>query len=175
MARKHMKTYLTSPTVRKMGLKTTMRYHLPLIRKTTIKKLQINAGEVMEKREASYTVGGNVNWYNYYGKEYRGSSKETKSFHMIRNPTYGHMSCKNHISKIYKQPNIHCCTVYNSQDIKASSTFIDRKEDKGDVVHIDNRILLGHKMSEINPFAAACMDLEPVLLSKFRMRKTNIL
>ena len=72
-------------------------------------------------------------------------------------------------------PNIHCCTVYNSQDIKASSTFIDRKEDKGDVVHIDNRILLGHKMSEINPFAAACMDLEPVLLSKFRMRKTNIL
>ena len=44
-----------------------------------------------------------------------------------------------------------------------------------DMVHIDNRILLSHKVNEINPFAAACMDLEIVLLSKVRMRKTNIL
>ena len=117
-----------------------MRYHLPLIRKTIIKKLQTNAGEVMEKREPSYTVGGDVNRYNHYGKQYRVSSNETKSCRMIWNPTYGHMSCKNHISKRYKQPNIHCCTIYNSQDIKATSTFIDRKEDKGDVVHIDNNI-----------------------------------
>ena len=28
----------------------------------------------MEKRELSYTVGGNVNWYNHYGEEYGGSS-----------------------------------------------------------------------------------------------------
>ena len=109
-----------------------MRYHLPLIRKTIIKKLQTNAGEIMEKREPSYTVGGNVNWYNYYGKQYRGSSKETKSCHMIWNPTYGHMSYKNHISKRYKHPNIHCCSIYNSQNIKATSAFINRKEDKGD-------------------------------------------
>ena len=94
---------------------------------------------------------------------------------MIRNPTYGHMSCKEHISKRYKQPDIHCCTIYNSQDINVTSTFIDRKEDKGDVVHIDNRILLSHNASEIHPFAAARMGLEIVLLSKVRMRKTNIL
>ena len=24
----------------------------------------------MEKREASFTVGGNVNWYSHYGKQY---------------------------------------------------------------------------------------------------------
>jgi len=24
----------------------------------------------VEKREPSYTVGGNVNWYNHYGKQY---------------------------------------------------------------------------------------------------------
>jgi len=29
-----------------------------------------NAGEDVEKREPSFTVGGNVNWYNHYGKQY---------------------------------------------------------------------------------------------------------
>ena len=29
----------------------------------------------MEKRESSYTVGGNENWYSYYGKQYAGSLK----------------------------------------------------------------------------------------------------
>ena len=32
--------------------------------------LSTNAGEGVEKREPSYTVGGNVNWYNHYGKLY---------------------------------------------------------------------------------------------------------
>ena len=25
----------------------------------------------MEKREPSYTVGGNINWYNHYGEQWR--------------------------------------------------------------------------------------------------------
>ena len=32
----------------------------------------------MEKSKSSYTVGGNVNWCNHYGKHYRGSSKKLK-------------------------------------------------------------------------------------------------
>ena len=32
-----------------------------------------NAGEGVEKREPPYTVDGNVNWYNDYGKQYGGS------------------------------------------------------------------------------------------------------
>ena len=40
------------------------------------KSLQItNAGEGMERREPSYTVGGNVSCYSHYGKQY-GSSSE---------------------------------------------------------------------------------------------------
>ena len=40
--------------------------------------LQIaNAGEGVEKRDPSYTVGRNVNWYNYYGKQY-GVPQKTK-------------------------------------------------------------------------------------------------
>ena len=30
----------------------------------------------MEKRELSYTVGGNVNWYSHFGEQYGGSSKK---------------------------------------------------------------------------------------------------
>ena len=29
----------------------------------------------MEKREPSHTLGGDVNWYNYYGKQFGGSPK----------------------------------------------------------------------------------------------------
>ena len=44
-----------------MQVKTTMRYHLTPIRMAIIKSLQtINAGEGVEKREHSCTVGGNV-------------------------------------------------------------------------------------------------------------------
>ena len=38
----------------------------------------INAGEDVEKRELSYTVGGNANWYNHYG-EYYGDSLKKKN------------------------------------------------------------------------------------------------
>ena len=56
-----------------MQIKTT-RYHLTTVRMPSSKNLQtINAGEGMEKRELSYTVGGNVNWYRHYGEQYRGS------------------------------------------------------------------------------------------------------
>ena len=44
-----------------------------------IKSLQIiNAGEGVEKREPSYTVGGNVNLCSDFGEQYGGSFKKTK-------------------------------------------------------------------------------------------------
>ena len=36
---------------------------------------QINAGEGVVKREPSYTIGGNKDWYNHYGKQYECSSE----------------------------------------------------------------------------------------------------
>ena len=43
------------------------------------KSLQItNAGEYIEKREPSYTVGGNISWYKYYGKQHGGPSKKQR-------------------------------------------------------------------------------------------------
>ena len=52
-----------------MQNKTTMRYHFTLVRMAIINKsTNKNVGEGVEKREPSYTVGGNVNWYNHYVK-----------------------------------------------------------------------------------------------------------
>ena len=58
----------------KIQIKTTMRYHLTLIRMAII-KMSTNAGEGVEKREPSCTIGGNVNWYSHYGRRYRDSLK----------------------------------------------------------------------------------------------------
>jgi len=56
---KHIKRY----SIIEMQIKTIMRYHFMTVRMSIIKKSTNNAGEGVEKRELSYTVDGNVNWY----------------------------------------------------------------------------------------------------------------
>ena len=57
-----------------MQMKTTVGITTHQSQWPSSKRLQIiNAGEGVEKKEPSYTAGGNVNWCSHYGKQYGGS------------------------------------------------------------------------------------------------------
>ena len=62
MVKRHMKRCSASQIIREMQIKTAMRYYFTPVRMPLSKNLQtINAGEGVEKREPSCTIGGNVN------------------------------------------------------------------------------------------------------------------
>lgn len=70
----------------------------------------------MEKREYSYTIGGN-------GKQYRGSSKNYINTELPYDPIIlllGIYPEKTLNLKRYMHPYVHSSTLYNSQDMEAS-------------------------------------------------------
>ena len=79
-----------------------------------------NVGEDMEKKEPLYTVGGNVNWCNHYGKWYGYSSKfENRTTISSSNSTPGYKAKENENTNLkrYTHFNVHSSIIYNSQDM----------------------------------------------------------
>ena len=66
---KYMKRCSVLLIIREMEIKTTMGYRLTPVRMAIIKKSTNNkCWRGVEKKEPSYTVGGNVNCCSHYGE-----------------------------------------------------------------------------------------------------------
>ena len=55
--------------------------------------------------------------------------------------------------KRYIHPNVHCSTIYNSQDMETTKMSTDRRMDKEDVVQYTMDYYSAIKRKEIMPFA----------------------
>ena len=77
-------------------------------------------GEDVEKREPLHTDGGNVNWCNHCGKQYRDASK-MKNKNTIQSSNSGYLeNTKTLIWKDIWLIYVHCIIIYSSQDIEAA-------------------------------------------------------
>ena len=129
----------------------------------------------MEKREPSYTVGGNVNWHSYYGEQFLKKLKIELPFDQeilllgicVENTIIWKDTCTSvfiagllTIARMWKQPK---CPSTEGWWIK-KMWYMYTTECSSAIKHND-----------IMSFAATWMDIEMIILSEVSQRKTNII
>ena len=117
MAKQHMKRCSASLIVREMHIKTTMRYQPTLVRMAIIKKsITINAEEGVHCWWESKLVL--TLWRTIWKFLKKIQKTKTRITICHSNPIPRHTPGENHNLKRYMHPNVHCSTIYNSQDLE---------------------------------------------------------
>ena len=131
--------------------------------------LQITNGEGMKKMESSYTVGGNINWSNYYGKSIEAPHK-TKYRTTIWSscPILGHISRHNCDSKRYMHSYVHSSNTWKQPKCSHTHKWIKKiwyiytMENNSDI-----------KKNKIIPFVATWMQLEIIMVSEASQKEKD--
>ena len=112
--------------------------------------------------EASCTVDVNVSWFRLYGEQYRTSLKKLKidlSFDPAI-PLLGIHLEKTKVQKDKCTPNVHCNSVYNSQNMKA-------------LVHYTMEYYSALKKNAFESVLMRWMKLQPIIQSEVSQKEKH--
>ena len=93
---------------------------------------------------------------------------------MTQNPMPGHLSGENQNSKGYINPNGHCSSIHNSQDMETTIMSIDGEMDKEVWYIYTMEYYSAMKWNGFESVELRWLNPEHVTQSKVRKRKTNV-